>query len=489
MKLREYRLRSQGLKFTQFFAMTLVLLIVTCTSLGSVSAEKKSYSSWQELGQDMFTVFMEAIDAIDEVDMRGAYEKMNEAYFGYYEAQGFEKNVMSYISAKRVNHIEAQFREIKHALLGNYDHHENEIKEKILVLAGKVYRDAMVLDGVEAMDSGDEVASLIFSDEEQKQSYLSALGVELSEDETAPLSPAVEEKVVKTVDPAVRNRRSFFTSFVLMLREGMEAILVCVAIITYLVKTGNGQLRKGVYYGMLAGLIGSIFLAILVHFLLGGVGQELIEGWTMFLAVIVLFWVSNWMLSKSEEQAWEAYIQGHVVRSIDKKSLWGLITAAFLAVIREGAELILFYRAAFGSGMTDTRYAIYGLLAAVVVLLVVYVVMRYTTVRLPLKPFFLFTSILLFVMCISFMGKGVKEFSEAGVITGVTSIPAMRGFEFDFLGIYDRAETLIPQIILLIASLWILLSHSLKNRSARKKLNSTSPKAVADSASVSERKQ
>lgn len=190
----------------------------------------------------------------------------------------------------------------------------------------------------------------------------------------------------------------------------------------------------------------------------------------MFLAVIVLFWVSNWMLSKSSEQAWEHYIQDQVSKSLDKRSVWGLVGAAFLAVIREGAELILFYRASFGSNMTDSKSALYGLLAAVGVLIIVWVVMRYTTVRLPLKSFFLFTSILLFVLCISFMGKGVKELSEAGVISGVTSIPAMNGFQIDALGIYDRAETLIPQIILLIASLWILLSHTF-GKKREKKLN------------------
>lgn len=463
---------------TRISVILCLLFILAAIPHNSVYAksEKKKYSSWQELGHDMYLVFEEARKLIDEGDLRGAYDQMNEAYFGYYEVLGFEKNVLTYVSAKRVNHIEASFRDIKHGLIGNYDHNEDELKTKILVLAGKVYRDALVLDGIEPKDSSDEVGVSVFSTEEDKTAFLKALGIDADvAEEQVKAKPTIQE-----VDPAARSRRSFFTSFVLMLREGMEAILVCVAIITYLVKTGHHKYKKAVYMGMLAGLIGSIFLAILVNYALGGVGQELIEGWTMFLAVIVLFWVSNWMLSKSSEEAWDNYIQGQVSKSLDKRSVWGLVGAAFLAVIREGAELILFYRASFGSNMTDSKSAIYGLLAAVAILVLVWVVMRYTTVRLPLKSFFLFTSILLFVLCISFMGKGVKELSEAGVISGVTSIPAMNGFQIDALGIYDRAETLIPQIILLIASLWILLSHIIGERREKKLNTNLSKSANAD---------
>ena len=75
----------------------------------------------------------------------------------------------------------------------------------------------------------------------------------------------------------------------------------------------------------------------------------------------------------------------------------------------------------------------------------------------------MFTSILLFLMCISFMGKGVVELTEADVITGRTVIPAMKGFSIEILSIYDRAETLIPQIMLVIAALWIMLPHFFKS--------------------------
>ena len=102
------------------------------------------------------------------------------------------------------------------------------------------------------------------------------------------------------------------------------------------------------------------------------------------------------------------------------------------------------------------------------VLVAVYVAFRYFSVKLPLKPFFLFTSILLFVLCVSFMGKGVVELTEADVIVGRTTIPAMNGFSIESLSIYDRAETLIPQIMLVIAAVWIVLSHTLGGKKKAK---------------------
>lgn len=422
-------------------AITCVLFVAILLPGRGVNAAEKKYANWQAVAKDMHAVFEEAITAVETGDHQAAHDYMNDAYFGYYETQGFEKNVMFSISAARVNHIEAMFRDIKHSLLGNVDNDKETIIQNIRNLDMKVYRDALVLDGVENLDSPDEVGQVVFSGGE-----------------------------IKAIDQGHVHLTSFITSFGLLLREGLEAILVCVAIVAYLVKTGNRHLVKGVYWGMAAGVLGSVVLAVLVNFIFGGIGQELLEGWTMFIAVIVLFWVSNWMLSRSEAHAWEAYIQTQVQKSIDRRSMYGLIGAAFLAVIREGAELILFYKASLGGGMTDTGYAILGFVAALVLLVVIYLVLRFTTVRLPLRFFFMATSILLYTLCISFMGKGVKELSEAGVISGSTTIPALNGFNIDLLGIYDRAETLIPQIMILIASAWIILSHIFKTRQIKKEM-------------------
>ena len=414
-------------------------LLVSFSSLNVEAAQKKKYDTWQDVAKDMNVEFQAAKKAIETGNNDEAYDAMNRAYFGYYEVQGFEKNVMVNIAAKRVNEIEATFRRIKHVLKGNLQGNVKELDDEIDLLAVKVYRDAMVLDGAVAKDSPDSVGEILF-----------------------------KGGSVVTGDETTIKLKSFGASFGLLLREGLEAILVVVAIIAYLVKTGNEKLCKQVYYGMGAGVIGSFILAFLIDILLGGVGQEMMEGITMFLAVAVLFWVSNSILSRSEEEAWSRYIKSQVQKSIDQNSGRALIFSAFLAVLREGAELVLFYKAMLTGGQTNKMFAFYGFLVGTVVLIAIYVIFRYTTVRLPLKPFFKFTSILLFLLCISFMGKGVVELTEAGVISGSTTIPAMNGYQNTWLNIYDRAETLIPQIMLVIASCWMLLNNSLKEKKAKK---------------------
>ena len=437
----------------------LVLVLLLCTVFVTpVSAAKEKFDNWQTVAKRMGDYFLKAVDDVDKKEYRAAHDAMNDAYYKLYETQGFEKNVMTAISAKRVSYIEGEFRHIKHALLGNEESDAEGLKERIRKLRFSVYRDAMVLDGVADEDSDDSIGKAI-------------------DGATSDVH----------VDKGVAKWRTFLTSFVLMLREGLEAILVVVAIVTYLVKTGNKHLCKGVYMGVLAAVICSFILAGIIQFIMGGTGasQELIEGLTMFIAVGVLFYVSNWMLHKSDEAAWEAYINQQVETSVDKQSQRGLVFAAFIAVFREGAELVLFYQASFSDGRSDTFSAVGGLLAGVAVLAVVWVLFRYTTVKIPLKPFFTFTSSLLFLMCISFVGKGVVELGEAGVISGGSTLPWMNGFQIPEIGIYDRAETLLPQLILLIAAVWMIVGHRkntkrrIKQEEMRKKQEENQKEATA----------
>ena len=268
----------------------------------------------------------------------------------------------------------------------------------------------------------------------------------------------------------------FFSVLGLTLREGLEAILIVAALVAYLTKTNNLKYVRGVYIGAILGIVSSIILAIIFNIIAkkfgadsSGMGQEIFEGFGMFLAVIVLFYVSNWMLSKSEVEVWNHYIQSKVESSITKGSAMALVFSSFLAVAREGAELIIFFQGMRENISNNPSYMWGGLACAIVVLAIVYVLITKMSVRLPLKPFFTFTSILMFVLCISFIGKGVYEFQEADLI-GRTIIPWMNGFTIDILGIYDRVETLLPQVILLIITIITVIVQIRRNRIKRAEL-------------------
>ena len=446
--------------------LVLILGVIICVSTENAEAakKKKRYENWRGVAADMALEFNAAIEDVLSDKYKDAYKHVNDAYFGYYEVQGFERTVMVAISATRVNHIEAQFSDIKHILLGNAQKSKEDLIKQIEDLKIKVYKDAMVLDGEIEISDPDSLGEKIYSETQIQRPLIASSSSSIQTTQTA----QTEKNIPETKRaPVSRDWLTFVTAFGLLVREGLEAILVIAAIVAYLIKTGNKHMLKSVYWGSFAAIIASVILAMILEYLMGdasGVARELLEGWTMFLAVAVLFYVSNWMLSKADTIAWENYISGKVQQSIDSKSQWTLIFAAFIAVMREGAELILFYEAAFTGGMSDPAYITYGIIAGIAVLIAVWIVFRYCSVRLPLRAFFLFTSILLFLMCISFMGKGVVELTEADVITGRTVIPAMNGFSIEILSIYDRAETLIPQIMLVIAALWTTIPHLFRKK-------------------------
>ena len=453
--------------FAVFAGLVLMLLIFTGAS--EAAKKKKHYDNWRGVAADMALEFNAAIDDVISDDYKAAYNHVNDAYFKYYEVQGVERTVMYAISAARVNHIEAQFRNIKHVLLGNQEKEKSALIQQIEALKIKVYKDSMVLDGMAEVSDPDSVGEKIYAETKVPRPAKNLLSTQESTLSTQSTQSTQTESVAKDSNskPVNRDWLTFLTAFGLLVREGLEAILVIAAIVAYLIKTDNKNMLKGVYLGSFVAILASIALAWALEALMGeqsGVARELLEGWTMFLAVAVLFYVSNWMLSKADNIAWENYISGKVQQSIDKKSQWTLIFAAFIAVMREGAELILFYSAAFTGGMSNPAYIAYGIGAGVLVLVIVWVCFRYFSVRLPLRAFFMFTSVLLFLMCISFMGKGVVELTEADVITGRTVIPAMKGFSIEILSIYDRAETLIPQIMLVIAAVWIMLPHIFRKK-------------------------
>ena len=433
---------SQGSRhsFRRIAAACAALLMALLLAL-PVYAEQK-YANWQEVASTMGTVLdgaVEAYGAGGEDAGKKATEQVNVAYYKFYEKLGFEKTVMASISGSRGTDVEHQFYLVKKVIRDGGS--QEELKSSVETLKSMLTEDAITLDGGEAAAQGNGSAAAADSTDGSSsggaawQTFLAVLG--------------------------------------LTLREGLEAILVIAAIIAYLVKTNSRKYLASVYIGAGLGVLFSVVLAMIFNGIaasLGdaqsGAGQEIFEGVTMFLAVIVLFYVSNWMLSKAEAENWNKYIKDKVQQSIDKGSMYTLSFSAFLAVAREGAELIMFFQG-MRANITNNPHMLWaGLALAVVILVIVYFAITKLSVRLPLKPFFTFTSVLMFILCISFVGKGVYELQEADVI-GRTVIPWMNGFNFELLGVYDRYENLIPQLILLALTIFTYRRQLGKNKNTK----------------------
>jgi high-affinity iron transporter len=371
------------------------LLSVTALRLDGKEEPVAAAVNWTKTAGEMAGILEKSYQRYCAGDPKGAKDEVDVAYFQYYEKLGFEKIVLTRISGERASTVEYQFSAAKKAI--NRGEPEAAVKESLDTLAAYLKEDAA------ALDSKAE----------------SALG-------------------------------TFLGSLLIIIREGFEAIIIVGAIIAYLIKSGNKKSTPPVYWGSLAALGVSVLMAWVLNRITatvaGGQSQELIEGFTMLLAVAVLFYVSNWMVSKAEAEAWTSYIEGKVQNSLARGSVFSLAFAAFLAVFREGAETILFYQALLAQTQSYINMIWLGLGVGLVLLVVVYVLIRFLSIKLPLKPFFLGTSILLFVMSIAFVGNGVKELQE-GDLVSVSPIPGLGSV--DILGIYPTLETLIPQIALL----------------------------------------
>ncbi len=248
----------------------------------------------------------------------------------------------------------------------------------------------------------------------------------------------------------------FVQSMLLMLREGVEAILVVGALLTFLVKTGAGERRRDIHIGVILALAASALTAVLIEtvFHLSPRHQETLEGITMLVAVAVLFYVSYWLLSKLEVVKWTSFVKSRVHSAVTSGSAFALASAAFLAVYREGFETILFYKALVVSGGPSALPPIViGMVVGGVLLAIVYLAITRFGVRLPLRPFFGVTSVFLYLMAFIFAGKGVAEL-QAG--TAVPTTFVSWGPRLPALGIYPTLETMLAQGALVALALFAL---------------------------------
>jgi high-affinity iron transporter len=374
-------------------------------------ASQAAYSSWTEIIDQMDIALDKADTAYAGKDADAAKDFVNDAYFGYYEKEGVERAVMSYVSGKRAATVEYQFSAVKRLMSEGAS--EAEVRASLGKLKKMLREDADKLDGKEE----------------------SAFSI-------------------------------FMESLLIILREGFEAILVIAAIVAYLIRSGNKKSVRVVYGSGAAALVASALAAVALQYVfeVSGANQEILEGVAMLLAVVVLFFVSNWMVAKAEAEAWKHYIEDKVQSAVEKGSGFALGAAAFLAVFREGAETILFYQALLSQTETFKHMVWTGFGVGCVALVFIFILVRYGSLVIPIKPFFMGTSILMYIMSIAFIGGGVKEFQEADVIS-VTPVSFVQSV--DILGIYPTVETLLPQAVLLIIAIASIFHYRAKGRRAR----------------------
>jgi len=271
-------------------------------------------------------------------------------------------------------------------------------------------------------------------------------------------------EVVALTAPSGSGTEAFWQSFLIILREGFEAILVVGAIVAFLLKTGHKERLRNIWMGVLYALLASAGTAVLLKTLLAAIpaSREIIEGATMLIAVAVLFSVSYWLISKVEAAKWQQFIKEKVTVALDQGGGRALTFVAFLAVYREGAETALFYQALFNEGPNVVLPLSLGIVAGLIALAVIFTLFYRYGVKIPLRPFFSVTSVLLYYMAFVFMGKGVRELQEGNAI----SLSTIAGFPHnEWLGLYPSWEGVLAQLALLLLFAFAVLKTFWPKRS------------------------
>jgi high-affinity iron transporter len=254
--------------------------------------------------------------------------------------------------------------------------------------------------------------------------------------------------IVELTRPAGNASEAFLQSLLIILREGFEAILVVGAVVAFLLKTGHRDRLRSIWMGIGLALAASAVTAVILRTILQAVpaSKDIIEGLTLLVAVGVLFSVSYWLISRVEAAKWQQFIREKVNIALEHGGGRALALVAFLAVYREGAETALFYQALFNEGSHVILPITLGILVGFGALAVIFTLFYRFGVRIPLRPFFGVTSVLLYYMAFVFMGKGIRELQEGNAVP----LTIIRGFPtVEALGLYPTWQTLLAQLVLL----------------------------------------
>nr|WP_315249596.1 cytochrome c/FTR1 family iron permease [uncultured Duganella sp.] len=251
---------------------------------------------------------------------------------------------------------------------------------------------------------------------------------------------------------------TFFGALTILLREGLEALLVVVAMIAFLKKAERRDVLTYVHAGWVAALAtGGATWGVATYLVdLSGASREMTEGVSAIFAALVLLSVGIWMHQKSLAGRWQAYVRDKLSSALNKSSALMLFMLAFVTVYREVFETVLFYAALWTEG--NGKYMLAGLGSGIAILALVAIVLLRSSARLPISQFFKFSSALVAILATILMGKGVAALQKVGVFASTPlAIPRI-----DLIGLYPSVQTLLAQL-LIVAVIGASIAYNMRS--------------------------
>jgi len=242
---------------------------------------------------------------------------------------------------------------------------------------------------------------------------------------------------------------TLWDSALILLREGLEALLIILALVSFLEKSGQKTMRKWIYVGAFVGVLLSAVAAILMSTIFNSAtvdtNREIMEGYIGLLAAAMMIGVGIWLHSKSNVASWNRYISKQMGNAISSGSVFAMASISFLSVFREGAETLVFY-AGIAPKMETSQFVL-GIVVAILVLTIFAFVLFKASGKIPVYKFFAVATVLIYVLAFKIIGVSLHTLQLRGAVstTIVDGLPVI-----SFIGFYPTVETMIGQAILLV---------------------------------------
>ncbi|MGL4302941.1 MAG: FTR1 family iron permease, partial [Sphingomonas sp.] len=323
------------------------------------------------------------------------------------------------------------------------------------------------LDGFEPVEPtlGARDATLLSRIEGAMGEYRAAIDQGVSADDLASralvLNGLFDDAEAALAPSASSQASTFLGALMILLREGLEALLIIVAMIAFLRKAERTEVLPYVHGGWIGALAAGLLTWFVATYAIGisGASRELTEGFGSLFAAVVLLSVGIWMHGKAQADQWQRYIRDKMAHALSGRSAWLLCGLAFVVVYREVFETILFYAALWAQGNGGALLA--GAGTAVLLLgVIAWAMLRYSR-QLPIAQFFSYSSWLMAGLTVVLAGKGVAALQEAGIIDIAPMAAAPR---LSMLGIFPTWQSILTQLAM-AAAIFIGFSYNRRRAS------------------------
>ncbi|MFS0779304.1 FTR1 family protein [Neobacillus sp. 3P2-tot-E-2] len=282
-----------------------------------------------------------------------------------------------------------------------------------------------------------------------------AISILSSDKVNGPKALEIVKDLNAKLEPLIsKTNYSFWDSALILLREGIEGLLIIATLLAFLKKIGQSSQQKWIWTGVAGGILASALLAVLINIIFSKItaasSREYIEGITGILAVVMMLSVGAWLHKKSSIENWNKYVKLQMQQAVAQGSLFSFAVISFLSIFREGAETIIFY-----TGITpyiSIRQLVVGIVLAVIILAIFGFMIIYYSVKIPIHVFFKVATFVIYFLAFKMLGISIHALQISKVFSTSTVI----NFPFvDWIGLYPTWETTLPQLLLVVVILFM----------------------------------